>query len=132
VLDLAVRRLSEKASVDNVRAFTYGIARKVLLNLRKKRARQRRALADLLRQLREQPDGYQVEARYDCLERCLAEYPDDQGQIILRCFKIPWGGRRELAEELRTTPEDLAQLIFKAKPKLRECIEKCLGRHLLK
>lgn len=133
VIDRSIKRFSAMGDkIKNVPAFVHGVARRVHLETRRKKERERRALAELYQDLQLPSDSYVAELRHFCLAKCLAELPKDRGEIILRYFQSGRGEKGEIAAELNVTENALAQIIFHAKPRLKACIENCLAKNLLK
>lgn len=132
VMDRAAERLYKKGHIEHVQAFVYGIARRVLLEVRRKERRERRAMDGLFGALQLTPDSHPVEMRHECLLRCLAELPKDRGDLMLRYYEAGWGEKGSLAAEFNKTDNALAQVIFHTKPKLKKCVENCLAKKLIR
>jgi DNA-directed RNA polymerase specialized sigma24 family protein len=132
VLDRTADRLHEMGHIEHVQGFVYGVARLVLLEVRRKGMRERRMLEGLFRVLQLTPDSHSVEVRHECLLRCLGELPKDRGDLMLRYFGTGWGEKGSLAAEFNKSDNALAQVIFHLKPKLRNCVENCLAKKLIR
>jgi DNA-directed RNA polymerase specialized sigma24 family protein len=132
VMDRAADRLYEKGNIEHVQAFVYGVARRVLLEDRRKRAREARMLEGLFKELQLALDSHPVEARHECLLQCLGELPPNKGDLMLRYYGAAWGDKGRLAAELNKSENALAQVIFHLKPGLRKCVENCLAKKLIR
>jgi DNA-directed RNA polymerase specialized sigma24 family protein len=132
VMDKTADRLYEKGHIENIQGFVYGVARRVLLEVRRKERRRRKMLNGLFHYLQLSPDSYPVEVRHECLMHCLAELPNDRGDLMLRYYEAGWGEKGGLAAEFNKTDNALAQIIFHTKPKLRNCVENCLAKKLIR
>jgi hypothetical protein len=130
VLERVAKRAVEVGDVRDIIDFTFGTCRVYHMEIRKKRARTQKAMEELCREWDLVIDGCHVETRHECLEHCLAEV--EEGKVVLRYFQLARGAKGALADELGMSENALAQLVFKAKPKLRACIEDCLDRKLMR
>jgi DNA-directed RNA polymerase specialized sigma24 family protein len=125
---LKIDRLVDNYVGDPTRYFI-GVARKVLLEELRDRARRRVA---------QPPDELwkddQEEREYACLDKCMAELPDHNRHVVLAYYegerheKIV--NRRKLAEELGITLRALRLRAFHIRLELRECMELCLTQNL--
>jgi DNA-directed RNA polymerase specialized sigma24 family protein len=131
-MDRTADRLYEMGHIENVQGFAYGVARHVLLEVRRKERRERKMLDGLFRDLQLAPDSHPVELRHECLMHCLAELPKDRGDLVLRYYEAGRGEKGRLAAEVNKTDNALAQVIFHMKPKLRSCVENCLAKKLIR
>jgi hypothetical protein len=108
VLERLAKRAVEVGDVRDISKFALGTGRVYYLEVRRKQARMKKAMEDLLRQWDLSDNGCPVEIRHDCLQRCLAEVRD--GDVILRYFQAAHG----------------------AKGELRACIENCIDRKTMR
>lgn len=131
-MDRTADRLHEMGHIENLQGFAYGVARRVLLEDRRKERRKRRMLDALFRDLHLAPDSHPDELRHECLMHCVAELPKDRGDLVLRYYAAGWGEKGQLAAEFNKTDNALAQVIFHTKPKLKKCVENCLAKKLIR
>jgi DNA-directed RNA polymerase specialized sigma24 family protein len=132
VMDRTADRLYEMGHIEHFQAFVYGVARFVLLESRRKSARDRRVVEAFYRDLQLTMDSHPVEVLHECLLHCLAELPKDKGDLMLRYYGARRGEKGEMAAGLNKTENALAQVIFHLKPKLRSCVENCLAKKLIR
>jgi DNA-directed RNA polymerase specialized sigma24 family protein len=128
-LDRVARKLDEGESVRNLRAYLYGVARRVALEAEKLRAREWAASRDLRAVPgRESPEP--VEARVDCLERCLRELPAGSRDLIVGYYDDTGlshlEGRRRLANQMGITYTALKTRAHRIRTRLEACLQTCL------
>ena len=122
--------------VGNVHAYITGVARNVLLEARRHNARVTfESTSDHipwdLSSDEEEETEYQLELRMDCLKKCLESLTPVERRLILD-YGPPQKGvekRKELAESLGITLENLRVQVFRARRKLRLLVTECLQRH---
>ena len=71
------------------------------------------------------------EAEYECLDKCLAQLPPADQELILLYYqqdqpKISY--RREMARRYRLAPNALRVRVHRIRATLHTCMEKCLGK----
>jgi RNA polymerase sigma factor (sigma-70 family) len=129
-IDRVARKLDDGEPVDNVRAYFYGVARRVFLEWNRRETRERAAV-EAQRQL-SAPDvpSELNEARIDCLKSCLLSLPEESRQLILSYYDV---GRRPseetrkaLAERLGLTYGNLKIKAYRIREQLAECLRVCL------
>jgi len=133
-LDRVARRLYEGEPVQQLRAYCYGIARRVLLESEKRQARER-AASDELRLLARsggalnEDDGERA-LRAACLKRCLQELPRENRELIVAYYRgrgvSHLAERKELALRLGLTYVTLKTRAHRLRNQLRECVHTCL------
>ena len=118
--------------MQQLRAYCYGIARRVLLESEKRQARER-AASDELRMLARSGrdlDPAQGEARTRCLKRCLQEMPPASRELIVAYYHgqgvSHLAERKELALRLGLTYVTLKTRAHRLRNQLRECLQACL------
>ena len=129
-LDRVARRLAEGEDVQRLPNYAYGVARRVLLEWHKRHTREEAALAALQRTGPEPRDAAKVEAEVACLERCLAELPEDGRALIVAYYReaglMPLEGRKLLAGRLGLTYGTLKTRAHRIRGRLEECLRECL------
>ncbi|HET9316945.1 MAG TPA: hypothetical protein VFQ51_15235, partial [Vicinamibacteria bacterium] len=102
-LDRVARRLDEGELIEQVRPYTYGVARYVLLERLRSQLREQRASAGAAQEWVVPPDEAE-EVRIACLTRGLEALPPADRELILAYYESAGGPRREgrklLAERL--------------------------------
>jgi DNA-directed RNA polymerase specialized sigma24 family protein len=131
-LDRVARRLDEGETVEHLRAYCYGVAKRVLLESEKQRAREQVALRDFRPGPANDEVSSTVEARVACLERCLRELPDDCRELIVGYYqgagRSHLEGRRLLADRLGITYATLKTRAHRIRARLEEALRGSLER----
>lgn len=131
-LDRVARRLDEGETVEHLRAYCYGVAKRVLLEWEKQRAREQVALRDFRPSPANDEVSSTVEARVACLERCLRELPDDSRELIVGYYqgagRSHLEGRRLLADRLGITYATLKTRAHRIRARLEEALRGSLER----
>jgi RNA polymerase sigma factor (sigma-70 family) len=130
-IDRVARRLDEGEVVSNLRAYFYGVARRVLLESERRSFRERGAL-DAQRRLAtidSQPEL--EELRVTCLKRCLLELPEDSRNLILAYYEAGRGpteeARKLLADRLGISYGNLKIRAHRIRGKLEACLNEYLA-----
>ena len=78
----------------------------------------------------QQIEGKDDQTKYDCLDRCMTEFPAPAQSVILAYYEergvAKIQRRKKLAEELGITVTALRLRVFQMRLQLRKCLEKCL------
>ena len=135
-IDRVIRR-SQELKVGNVHAYINGVARNVLLEARRHNAR--RATFDntvdstswKVSSEEEEEEEHQLESRVNCLKKCLQCLTPLERQLLMEYGPSQQGvkKRKELAQSLGITLENLRVQVFRARKKLRALVTECLRRH---
>lgn len=113
--------------IENRMAYCYGVAKNVYReSLRRER---RYAEFDEAALAAPAPEGPGVER--ECLDRCLAELPDESRELIVTYFSAEKIEKvelhRRMAERLKVTQEAMRMRIHRAKRELTACVRECVG-----
>lgn len=128
-LDRVAQKLAEGEEVANITAYSYGIAKFVLLEYRKRPDRNSDELDSSLPSPGNILDDIQKRERMNCFTRCLKELNPEEARILRLYWdhdeKSNRDARRELAEELGITSTALRLRIMRIKSRFIPCYEKC-------
>jgi DNA-directed RNA polymerase specialized sigma24 family protein len=132
VLRRMIGKIAQGEDIQNPLTYCYGVARLVLLEGYKDRARERTAIDALSRpEPVSQPEAEPREA-LGCLDRCLRTLPSDNSQLILRYYEDERGAkierRQRLAEELSIPLNALRIRALRIREKLERCVQSCVRR----
>lgn len=126
-LDRVATRLAAGAEVERIRPFALGVARLVLQEEYRRVAAQPADLAD-----REPPAPVatpHVDTRAGCLDRCLAELPAADRELVLQYYahehRARIDGRVALARGLGVTAETLRTRVQRIRNRLEACVRGC-------
>lgn len=71
------------------------------------------------------------DAKHECLDRCVAKLPGDDGPLVIRYYseekRVRMTLRKDVADELGVSMAALHTKIYRLKNVLRDCIESCLN-----
>lgn len=129
------RRVSEGEQLRNPAGYFIGVARLLLLEILKTRAKENRALAEMAVSPVEIVDSSATENRIACLQRCLQGLSSDNRDLILQYYQGDKGekiaNRRSLTVRLGVPVNTLRMRALRLREKLQECVEACLQRELV-
>ena len=105
--------------------FIYGVAHKILLEDIRKRPDIR---------IDPVPDsGPEVELRHQCLDECMRSLDSETGTLLLEYYSKDKRARidhhREMAIRLGIDPDLLRLRMYRARKRLRKCVEECVERN---
>jgi len=126
-IDRVARKLEEGENVDNLRAYFYGVARRVLLESKKRTVREELARGEL----RAVPaaDPLEMELRVRCLERSLRTLPQESRELIIEYYTSAGAytkSRQRMAARLGLTYATLKTRIHRIRLILEERMRRCL------
>lgn len=131
VLDRLARKLADGAEIEVVGTYALGIARMVVLELRK--LPEFKGISDADERLPGNVDSLEAdedETRLACLDRCLVRLSESNRQLIVRYYssekreKIDI--RQRLADQLGISPNALRNRAVRIRRKLEDCVKSCL------
>lgn len=127
-LDRLARKIEQGEAIQDVRAYAHGVARLVLME--RSRQPERRVIPiERPETLLAAPLPGAEPPMLTCLDRCLAELPEDGRAVILRYYadeqRTRIDGRRRLARELGLAPEALRNRMQRLRDRLAVCLERC-------
>jgi DNA-directed RNA polymerase specialized sigma24 family protein len=130
-LDRMARKLEEGEAIEHVRAYAYGVAKRLFLEEERRRGRAEAALRELRRAPVVSPAPAILEARIACLQRCLQELPDDSRSLIISYYEgageVHLADRKLLAQRLGLAYVTLKTRAFRIRARLEECLRTCLA-----
>jgi DNA-directed RNA polymerase specialized sigma24 family protein len=124
------RRLTEGEEIRNPMAYFIGVARLLVLEIVKARAKETQALGELGKiNVVESVDP--SEARLDCLRECLGDLSPENRDLIIGYYQGDKGekieNRKKLTERLRVPVNTLRMRALRLREKLQDCMGKCLA-----
>jgi DNA-directed RNA polymerase specialized sigma24 family protein len=126
------RRISEGERLLNPKAYFIGVARLLLLEISKARAKESQALAELGHSSVETSEPDASEVKIECLRKCLLGLSTDNRELILQYYqgekreKIE--NRRKLTEQLGVAVNTLRMRALRLRDRLQTCVEECVGQ----
>jgi DNA-directed RNA polymerase specialized sigma24 family protein len=130
-IDRVAQKLADGLTVVNLRAYFFGVAKRVQLEAERRLATQRTALGRESQYHHapvEEVDG--AELRIDCLKRCLRKLPSDSRELILQYHRASPGpsmlARKQLATRLGVSYVNLKTRAHRIRWSLEKCVRECL------
>jgi DNA-directed RNA polymerase specialized sigma24 family protein len=131
-LDIVAAKLAQGEDIQNVQAYSFGIARNLVS------AQRRKSVPDpldysLVFSIRDDRqanfEAIAKEVEEDCRRKCLELLPAERRDLIVRYYQTSLRSkhyREELARELSIGVEALCNRISRIKSKLNECYRRCV------
>lgn len=130
-IDRVARRLDEGKEVDNIASFSYGVARKILLE----RTRPREMTTLDLENARDVPappvtEEAEPNERLRCFDQCLDSLSEDKRTLIIDYYQDEKRAkidlRNQLAERLSIPLNALRIRVHRIRISLESCVNQCL------
>jgi len=131
--DRVARKLAEGVMIENIGAYSYGVARLVALEALKgpEAMRARRETPGEIAAADGGSEAAEKEQRLACLDGCLSELPVESRDLIVGYYRDDKSGRiearRRLAERLGLRGEALANRAQRLRDKLERCVTACVS-----
>jgi DNA-directed RNA polymerase specialized sigma24 family protein len=113
--------------IENRMAYCYGVAK----NVYRESLRRERRQTDLNEASLAAPAPDGPGPAHECLDRCLAELPDEGRALLLEYFSAEKVEKvalhRGIAESLKLTQTALRERIYRFKKRLTGCVRECMG-----
>jgi len=131
-INRVARRISEGEAIRDPAQYSIGVARMLLLEIHKGRAREWRALGELTGPEATPYEFEDVEPRVECLMRCLAGLSAENRELILQYYQGEKGAkienRKKLTDRFRVPINTLRMRALRLREKLLACVENCLQK----
>jgi len=131
-MNRVARKLAEGEEVQNPAAYCIGVARLLLLEINKGRAREQQALSEMAREPAAASDEPESEAPIECLRVCLENLPADNRELIIEYYQGEKGtkieNRKRLTERFKVPVNTLRMRALRLREKLQTCVEQCLQK----
>lgn len=130
-LNRVTRRVEEGEAVREVQHYCLGVARLILLESFKKRAREEKSLEDFSRLQMEATDrADESSVAEECLAKCLTRLTPENRELVIRYYDGAGAAkavnRRTLVERLHLPASTLRMRVLRLRQGLEECVGKCL------
>jgi len=132
-INRCARKMGEGDDIRDVPTYCIGIARMVLLEMRRDRAREARPLEEAPepRVPAAEPE-MDVDRRAECLRGCLGQLSPDTRKLILHYYQGDKGdkirNRKSLTELLGVPASTLRMRALRVRERLQMCAENCMQR----
>lgn len=128
-LERIAKKLGEGEVIENIPAYSRGIARNILLEYSRKRAKEPIDNNPVETLIAESPK--EADERFECLKKCLANLNSDDRELIVGYYDTEENEknkdkRRKLAERFGKHSGTLKVHVTRLRDRLRKCISDCL------
>lgn len=124
------KRIAEGEEVLNPMSYCLGVARMLLLEISKARAKEQQALSEMANSQITATDSSESESRIDCLRKCLETLSPDNRELIIQYYQGEKGAkidnRKRLVEKLGIPVNTLRMRALRLRERLQACVEDCL------
>jgi RNA polymerase sigma factor (sigma-70 family) len=123
------KRLDEGEQIGDLNSYSYGVARLLILEILKERAKEERALKEMPSLRLVQPDPLEpdeMSSRLECLNNCLEALSPDNRTTITEYYRGDNRSRIENRKSLGTQLGVSNQILRSRAVRLREKLEGCL------
>lgn len=129
-INRVAKRLAEGEAIENPSGYCMGVARMLLLEINKERAREQRALGEMAYSQVAPSDASESEKHIECLRSCLQGLPADSRELIVEYYQGEKGtkikNRKDLVERLGIPVNTLRMRALRLRERIRACVEDCL------
>jgi len=129
-INRAAKRLVEGEQIANPSGYCVGVARMLLLEINKERARQQQALSEMASSPVAHSDDSESDGHIQCLRSCLQNLPSDSRELIIEYYQGEKGSkiknRKRLVERLGIPVNTLRMRALRLREKIQTCVEDCL------
>lgn len=131
-MNRVAKRLAEGEQILNPSGYCTGVARMLLLEINKERAREQQALSEMAISPVAAADSSESEGHIECLRACLQNLSADNRELIIQYYQGEKGAkidnRKKLTERFGVPVNTLRMRALRLRDKLQECVEKCLQK----
>lgn len=124
------RKVQEGEAIRNLSSYAYGVARLVLLEIRRRSEQNRTAVASL-QLLGEGEEAESLAPWFACLDSCLQKLDRDNRQLLTAYYRGDGqeriAGRKAIAQALSLSVESLRLRAHRARLKLEDCVQECIS-----
>ena len=131
-INRVAKRLAEGEAIENPSGYCMGVARMLLLEINKERAREQRALGEMAYSQVAPSDDSESEKQIECLRSCLQGMPADSRELIVEYYQGEKGtkikNRKGLVERLGIPVNTLRMRALRLRERIRACVEDCMTK----
>ncbi len=123
------KRIAEGEAIFNPMSYCLGVARMLLLEINKDRAKQQQALAEIAVLQAEASDSEESQEQIECLRECLETLSVRNREFIIQYYQGEKGekieNRKRLVERLGIPINTLRMRALRLRERLQSCVEDC-------
>lgn len=135
-INRVARKLDEGETVRDLNSYFYGVARILLMEMRKGREKEQAALDQLPSPVQTVEECDEPEPQLACFEMCLGSLPADSREFITEYYqeekRAKIDRRKKLAERLGIPPNALRIRAHRVRVKLEQCVGECIEQRGMK
>ena len=131
-INRVAHKIEKGEEIRDPSGYCFGVARFLVLEIRKEQERERQALRELPSPAPIWDDLDESNPHLDCLRRCLQSLTPDNRELIMQYY---WGEkgakiekRRSLAERFRVSLNTLRMRALRIRENLEACVDNCLKK----
>ena len=129
-INRVAKRLVEGEQIANPSGYCMGVARMLLLEINKERAREQQALGEMANSPVITSDDSESDGHIECLRVCLQNLPADSRELIVEYYQGEKGtkikNRKRLVERFGIPVNTLRMRALRLREKIQTCVEDCL------
>jgi DNA-directed RNA polymerase specialized sigma24 family protein len=129
-INRVARRIAEGEEIRNPPGYCTGVARMLLLEVNKERARQQQALGEMASLQTAASESEGREGHIECLRACLQDLTADNRELIVEYYQGEKGTkieiRKRLTERFGVPVNTLRMRALRLREKLQVCVENCV------
>jgi len=129
-INRVAKRIAEGEEIRNASSYCIGVARMLLLEINKERAKEQQAMGEMAGSQAFDSDESSGEAQIDCLRSCLQVLPPENRDLIIEYYQGEKGAkiqnRKRLTERFGVPVNTLRMRALRLREKLQGCVEDCL------
>jgi DNA-directed RNA polymerase specialized sigma24 family protein len=131
-MNRVAKRLEAGEEIRNPSGYCIGVARMLLLEINKERAREQQALGEMASSQVAAPDASESEEPIECLRACLQTLSAENRELIIEYYQGEKGTkieiRKRLTERFGVPVNTLRMRALRLREKLQTCVEECVQR----
>lgn len=124
------KRIAEGEEILNPMSYCVGVARMLLLEINKDRAKEQQALAEIAISQVASSDTSESQESIECLRECLETLSAENKELIIQYYQGEKGAkienRKRLVERLGVPVNTLRMRALRLRERLQACVEDCL------
>lgn len=132
-LNRTARRLDAGEEILDLRAYVFGVARFLVLEINRAEEKKRLALNELpVVQNADEEEKINNQMRLDCLQNCLKNLPDEDRAFIVDYYQgerdVKIANRKNLLRRLNLSASGLRMRALRLREKLENCLQDCMEK----
>lgn len=131
-INRVARKISEGETIREPAQYAIGVARMLILEIRKRQAKEEIALSEMANTADTTYEFEALEPRVACLQGCLQRLTPDNRELILHYYQgeksAKIENRRSLTDRFKVPINTLRMRALRLREKLQDCVEACLEK----